>query len=85
MIAAEEKAKKLLESAEIEANMSAQEKLARLMQMEDQESNERGESPGFIRSFTNRQDIRQQAIIQRAASMVSDSDVSISQVKIKPE
>lgn len=88
IIAAEEKAKKLLESAEIEANMSSQQKLAKLMQQEDKESEVRGESPGFIRSFTNRQEVRQEAMIQRAVSMIpSGPAVTFNQVpnKINPE
>lgn len=58
ILQAEEKARKLLENAEIEANMSAQQKLTALMKEEDNMMLTRGENVGFIKRFTNKQNIR---------------------------
>lgn len=54
MVEAEDKARKLLENAEIEANMSSQQKLNTLMKLEDNQAGERGENIGFIKKFTAR-------------------------------
>lgn len=71
IIAAEEKARKLLESAEFEANMSSQQKLAALMRDEDSMMQTRGENIGFIKKFTNRETIKTNTMMQKAASMIS--------------
>jgi len=62
----------MLESAEIEANMSSQQKLSALMKQEDSMMQTSGDSIGFIKKFNNRQDIMQQQMVQKASYMVGE-------------
>jgi len=55
---AEIKAQKLLDNAEFEANMSSQQKITALMNQEESQSINKGETMGFIKKFTNRQTLQ---------------------------
>lgn len=61
LIAAEMKARKLLESVELEASMSAQQKIDTMMKKPNKKDN--GDTPGFIDRYLSKKEMVQKAMV----------------------
>ena len=66
LVQAEIKARKLLESVELEASMSAQQKLDQMMAKKSKQTNDTGDTPGFIDRYLSKKKFVEKAMAQKA-------------------